>query len=263
MCLQCGFILDYYPRDAEDAEATGPVGMFNKNLGWLINMMKEIDNVIIPSVTHEAAFADRIPLPRPKAPLEGLKMETTSVPAMRPSAVKGIITGPQKIEVSITSDADNTAAAQLAAAALKEKLASQNALPAWMTHSTVSNEMTNAGQREELARKEREAEVGLLTSDNAEEKKSTQDDSLDDVFAALEEDQRREQEARDREDDDEDEDEEDVFEDVAVGANGDVPEAKKIKLDAGAGTPIKLDVETPVTTVSGDAEESEEEFEDV
>jgi transcription initiation factor TFIIE subunit alpha len=262
LCLQCGHELDYIEQDAEDAEATGPVGAFNKSMGWLINLMQEIDHVVIPAVTSEAAFAQREEIPRPKAPLEGAKMEVTSTFMSRPSAVKGMATGPQKVEVSITSDADNTAAAQIAAAEQKERFAAQNALPEWHTRSTVSNEMTAAGKKEEAARREREAEMGLLTADNADEKKAVQDDGLADIFAEMEAEQEKERLKREREDEEEYEEDEDEFEfeDVpasSANANGSgPPDAKR----------VRLEVDTPAsqaTPASGDAEDSEEEFEDV
>jgi transcription initiation factor TFIIE subunit alpha len=269
LCLQCGHTLEYIEQDAEDVEATGPVGAFNRSLGWVINLMQEIDNVFIPAVTSEGAFAAREEIPRPKAPLEGPKIEITSAPTSRPTAVKGLVTGPQKVEVSISSDADNTAAAQIAAAEQKERLAAQNALPEWHTRSTVSNEMTAAGQKEEAQRREREAEMGLLTSDNSDEKKVVQDDGLADIFAEIEAEQVQERLKRERKEEEEDEEEDDEDEDVEFE---DVPPVSSARAVNGSGQPdakrVKLvDVETPVSQAtpggSGYGEESEEEFEDV
>jgi transcription initiation factor TFIIE subunit alpha len=246
------------------------VGIFNRSLGWLINQMQVIDKVSIPATTSDSAFAQREEVPRPKAVLSA-HMDINTNPnatAPRPAAVKGIVSGPQKIEVNITSDADNTAEAQKLAAAQKERTAAQNALPEWYTHSTVSNEMTAAGAREEAARREREAEMGLMNAGDAEEKKVVKDDGLADIFAEIEAEQAQELLKREQEGEEESEEEEDEeefeFEDVpASGAvngnedrNGDGrPEAKR----------VKIEVDTPVSQVtgSGDAEDSEPEFEDV
>ncbi|KIW02418.1 uncharacterized protein PV09_06236 [Verruconis gallopava] len=265
LCLTCDHDLDYIEQDAEDAETTGPVGAFNKSLGWLINLLQDIDKVTIPATTSEGAFAAREEIPRPKAPLEGPKVETTSVPLSRPTAVKGMVTGPAKVEVIITSDADNTAAAQVKAAEQKQRLAAQNALPEWHTHSTISNEMTASGAREEAARREREAELGMLIADTTDEKKTVdKDDGLADIFAEIEAEQAQERLKREQQDEEEEEDDEEdfEFEDVpasSVAANNsngaELPEAKR----------LKMDVDTPASqaTGSGEAEDSEEEFEDV
>lgn len=261
LCLTCGHDLEYIEQDAEDTEATGPVGVFNKSFGWLIHHMQLIDKVTIPGTTSEAAFAQREEVPRPKAPLDSVKLELTSAPTSRPAAVRGIITGPQKIEVSITSDAANTAAAQVAAAEQKQRLAAQNALPEWHTHSTISNEVTVVGQREELARREREAEMGLLSAGDADEKKDVRSDGLEDIFAEIEAEQAQEQLKREQEDEEEEyeEDDEDEFEDVPASSadvnGGGPPDAKR----------VKVEVDTPISqaTGSGDAEDSEPEFEDV
>jgi len=272
ICPNCGNNLQYIEQDSGDAEQTGPVGQFNKALEWLIRLMKEIDHVSVPAVTSEDAMALRDEPPRPPPQLNAhSKIDVPSSQVSRPVAVKGIATGPAKIEVSITSDADNTAAAQVAAAEQKQRLAAQNVLPEWHTHSTISNEVTAVGQREEAARREREAEMGLLSAGVEDEKKDVKADDLEDIFAQIEAEQAQERLKQEEEEDEfEDEDEEeDEFEDVAVngGVNGsghaiengngvEQPDAKR----------AKLEVDTPVsqaTPASGDADDDEEEFEDV
>lgn len=268
LCLTCQHELEYVEQGGadNDAEATGPVGQFNKSLGWLITLMQQIDKVTVPATTAEAAFAQRDEPPRPKAQLNAHNQVEipSSQPVKAPTAVKGLVTGPQKIEVTITSEEDNTAAAQVAAAEQKQRLAVQNALPEWHTHSTVSNEMTAVGQREELARREREAEMGMLSVGDVEEKKDIKSDGLEDIFAELEAEQaqaqlRREREEEEEYEDDDDEDEEEEFEDVAPNGSAEgPPEAKK----------VKLDVDTPVSQATPasadvDVEDDEDEFEDV
>ena len=270
ICLTCGSDLEYIEQGNDDIEATGPVGAFNKSLGWLINHMQVIDKVTIPATSAEIAFAQREEIPRPKAPLPNAATgEHAQSTQIKPQAVKGMITGPQKVEVTISSDAANTAAAQIAAAEQKERLARQNALPEWHTHSTISNEVTAVGQREEAARREREAESRLMSSGIDEEKKDVKDDGLDDIFAQIEKDTEQERLRKEQEEEEEYEtdEEEDEFEDIpassvgtngAVNGNGGMPEAKKAKMEAE--TPVSQ--ATPVSGMDGDEDEEDFEFED-
>lgn len=268
VCLTCGFDLVYMEQDADDAEATGPVGVFNKGLGWLISNMQVIDKVTIPATSSEAAFAQREEPPRPKAQLNEhnqVFMPGQQVTKIKQD-VKGMNVGPQKIAVNLATEEEMSEAEKRAAAEKKARDAAQNALPEWHTRSTVSNEITAIGQREEAQRREREAEI-LLASGDADEKKDVKTDNLDEIFAQIEAEQVQERLKREREEEEEyeDEDEEEEFEDVApvVGTpatNGSAsgsgaPEAKR----------VKIDVDTPVSNVSvaGDMDEDEDEFEDV
>lgn len=255
LCHKCGFPLDYFPSDAEATEADGPVGQFNKNMGWLINLMEGMDQVDVPEVTGLTAMRDKIPVPKEKAHLDNTKNEAFDAPKVKPQTVKGILSGPEKIEIAITTASESTAAQQAANAANKAKVAAQNQLPEWHTHSTVTNEMTAAGQREEVAKREREAELGTFANDATEEKKAAQGE-LDAVFAMI--DAQREA-ARDDEEESEDDEEEDDFEEVL--ATETPPATKKLKLSDDV---AKGDISSATNTPAAEAEESEDgdDFED-
>jgi transcription initiation factor TFIIE subunit alpha len=266
VCLTCGYDLVYIEQDADDAEATGPVGVFNKGLGWLISNMQIIDKVTIPATSSEAAFAQREEPPRPKAQLNEhnqVIMPGQQVTKIKQD-VKGMNVGPQKIAVNLATEEEMSEADKRAAADKKARDAAQNALPEWHTRSTVSNEITAIGQREEAARREREAEI-LLASGDADEKKDVKTDNLDEIFAQIEAEEKENQLKREREDEEEyeEDEDEDEFEDVAPAVS--TPAAKGNGNGAPEAKRVKIEVDTPVSNVSvaGDGEEDEDEFEDV
>jgi transcription initiation factor TFIIE subunit alpha len=260
LCHRCDAPLDFFPNDPEAAEANGPLGVFNEQFGWLISALGDIDKSIVPETSKEAVLVEKMPVPEEKMHgVQGPKFDLVSTKVM-PTAVKGINTGPEKVEISITTNSETTAAQQAAAAAQKAHLAAQNQLPAWHTRSTVTNEMTAAGQREEAARREREAEAGILLADSGVEQKAAADSSLEAIFAQLEQDALAQQAEQDEDDEEEEEEEEDEeFEDVLTDAQ---PEAKRVKLEEHNGTVTSSATGTPAATAVDEDSEAEE-FEDV
>ncbi|KAF2431763.1 hypothetical protein EJ08DRAFT_659766 [Tothia fuscella] len=255
-CHRCQFPLDYFPNDPEAAEANGPLGIFNDQFGWLINLLRDIDNSIIPEVVPESALENARPVPTEKAPLESGRVDYPQARAM-PTAVKGIVTGPDVVDITITTTSETPAAQKIAEAELKARLASQNQLPDWHTRSTVTNEMTAVGQREEAARREREVEAGMFHVDSEEDKKIAAETSLDDIFAQLERAKQDELAAEDEEDEDEDED----FEDALVAE----PDSKKIKVELNGSAINTLNSSANGTSAASTAvndDSEDEEFED-
>lgn len=252
LCHNCHFPLDYYPANEESIQADGLVGKLNKATKWINDLLQKIDALDIPEVTGESAMRDRVLLPKDDARLAAPAMDQSEAIKVKPQTVKGIVGPAQTIEVAITTNSESTAAQQAADAEAKAAKAAQNQLPSWHTHSTVTNEVTNAGNREEAARRERETGMGAIVNDAPEEKKAQIDD-VESLFAMIDAQKRVDQE----DSEEEESDEEDQFEDVV--ANATPPEAKKIKLDDAA----TGDVSTATNTPAAEAEESDDdEFED-
>jgi transcription initiation factor TFIIE subunit alpha len=212
ICKRCGHALNYHPYDREDEpDRDNILGQFNRQFARLVSLLKQIDDTIVPLVTGETALADARPVPRERPPLESAPSTVVGATKARPTAVVGIKTGPEKVEVTLTTDSENNAAAQAAAAERRARIVAQNQLPEWHTHSTVSNDITAAGQREEAARRE----LDSLAQPQAEEeeKKVVEDDTLDAYFKALKEEQEREAKQREQDEAEEDEDDDDDDED--------------------------------------------------
>jgi transcription initiation factor TFIIE subunit alpha len=261
LCKRCGSPLSMISADAAEPDARDDTpAKFNKQFGRILTLLQKIDNEVIPAITGQQALDAMIPVPRNDVFNPGARLIPVTAPVMRPQAVKGVATGPEKIEISITTDADNTAEQQAAEADRKAKIAAQNQLPEWHTHSTVTGELTAAGVRASNAALENGTSVGIKDEDQDEKK--IDEPTLDDYWANYAQELAREQaqasaDASEEEDDDE-------FEDVSVAAPASAdgtPNAKRLRIEesmAPAQTP------TPGAThgAGADGESDEDEFED-
>ncbi|GME31273.1 Tfiie alpha subunit [Neofusicoccum parvum] len=263
LCKRCNFPLKSR-NTAEEAEpeADDTPAKFNKQFKPLLDILQQIDSATVPAVTGEEAVANAKPVPRDEQINPAQKTEVVVDEKLRPTAVKGLTTGPEKVEITISTEEENTAAEQARVAAHKAKIAASNELPVWATQSTVGSEAAAAKANGD-ATASNEAANGLET---AEEKK-TNTAELDAYFAALREEQERK--AKEEEDDDDEEDEDDEFEDVmatpAAASSGDGgPDAKRVKLDESAAPTPPLSSVPAVSSAqpSGGEESDADEFED-
>lgn len=216
--------------------------------------MAELDKLKLPAVEGKDAIEARVELPRDKTVDPGTKHEVVETTVVRPTAVKGADTGPQKINVNIGSNAEQTDKQRAAEKARQDKIAMQNQLPSWHTQSTVAKDAASntPAIKEEVNGTD---SPGIKTE--AGESKSG---NLDAVFAQIEAERRRKEEEEDEEEEDEEEDE---FEDVAVSTPGALPDAKRVKVESSA-APTPSNAATPAASNGDGGDESEEdEFEDV
>ncbi|KAF2763415.1 hypothetical protein EJ05DRAFT_534767 [Pseudovirgaria hyperparasitica] len=264
-CKRCGSVLKMINTDGDaihDADDTP--AKFNKQFGRLLNLLQQIDNTSIPPSSGEEALANQLPVPR-ATNNPGAKPATVVVQPLKPTAVKGITSGPEKLDINITDDASVTAAEQAAAAAQAAKIAQQNILPEWHTHSTITGERAKAGVQQTATPETPNSALGLRAGegDVEEDKKGPSGDAtLDEYFASLEAEQERKQLEGSGSEDDEDDDDE--FEDVVpvppVVSADIAREAKRVKTEAngtdGTSTPT-----VPAQDDEGSGSD-EDEFED-
>ncbi|KAF1997107.1 hypothetical protein P154DRAFT_525096 [Amniculicola lignicola CBS 123094] len=259
LCLQCDHPLDTIaPDDAPENDDTP--AMFNKQFGPLLKLMQTIDTVTIPAIEGKDAVEGAIELPRDQILNPAAKHEAVPETTLRPTAVKGVATAPEKIEVSIATQSEYTEAARTAEAARKARIEAQNQLPEWHTKSTVvKSESTSVSTVAGKIKVDDGADAPAIKNEAVEDKKD-KDPELDAVFAALAAQRQKEQDEDDEDDEDEDEDE---FEDVPV--SNVIPEAKRIKVEASAAPSPMNGGGTPAATSTGDGgdESDEDEFVDV
>ncbi|EMF10527.1 uncharacterized protein SEPMUDRAFT_150608 [Sphaerulina musiva SO2202] len=214
LCAKCGAALE--PVDEEErANENESMKRMNQQFAKLVELMQKIDAAAVPENDFETALSKQKPIEKADSH-PGTRTEIVDVPNRNLQSTKGLEVKPEKIAVELKDDEDvkrESAAAD--ARARKEKEARQNALPEWISKSTISGDITAVGAKEERQRLEREAHTGVLTHEEEEEKKAVKGD--DDVMAAywkeLELAQKKEAELQ-KEEDEEDDDEEDEFEDV-------------------------------------------------
>jgi transcription initiation factor TFIIE subunit alpha len=259
LCLRCGFPLDEIDASgqAEDMADDTPA-KFNKMFKPLLSLMEEIDQMKIPAQEGKDVVAARIELPRDKTIDPGTKHEVVETVVSRPTAVKGLDTGPEKISIQIGSSAEQNEKQRASEKARQEQIQMQNQLPTWHTESTV---VKNANGTTTTVKQEANGTDASGIKIEGSDAKST-NQNLDAVFAQIELERNRKLQEAEEDDEDEDEDE-DEFEDVAVGTPaGLAPDAKRIRLESAAPTPSNA--ATPaVSTGDGGDESEEDEFEDV
>ncbi|KAL6702662.1 hypothetical protein ACN47E_001247 [Coniothyrium glycines] len=253
LCARCGFKLNEIDADKQADDADDTPARFNKMFGPLLTLMEELDKLKLPAVEGKDAIEARIELPRDKTVDPGTRHEVVETPMARPTAVKGIDTGPEKINIQIGSSAEQNEKQRAAEKARQEKIAMQNQMPSWHSEPTLIRDA--AGNTTTV----KEETNGTDSSGIKVEGGDVKSGNLDAVFAQIEAERRRKEE----EEDDEDDDDEDEFEDVAVGTLGIVPDAKRVKLESSA-APTPSNAATPAASNGDGGDESEEdEFEDV
>ncbi|PHH67870.1 hypothetical protein CDD82_1041 [Ophiocordyceps australis] len=112
----------------------------NNQFKWISELLPKIDAVHIPECDFDRALSKARPVVR-DATHQRAATIAVDAGANRPMAVKGLEnTGPQSIAVNISALEGPSEAEKQAERARKDKIAQQNALPAWMSTSTVTGE---------------------------------------------------------------------------------------------------------------------------
>ncbi|KAH7374267.1 hypothetical protein BKA66DRAFT_422897 [Pyrenochaeta sp. MPI-SDFR-AT-0127] len=256
LCARCDFRLEEIDTGTQADDMDDTPAKFNKMFGPLLTLMEEIDKMKIPAVEATDAINAKIELPRDKDIDPGTKHEIVDTVVSRPTAVKGLDTGPEKISVQIGSSAEQNEKQRAADKARQEQIAMQNQLPSWHTQSTV---IKDASGNATTVKQETNGGDTPIKTELSDTKSTNQ--NLDAVFAQIEAERRKKEEEED--DEDEDDEDEDEFEDVAVGTPSALPDAKRVKLETSA-APTPSNAATPAASNGDGGDESEEdEFEDV
>jgi transcription initiation factor TFIIE subunit alpha len=260
LCKQCGFPLTVIDADEDQAlENDGDTpARFNRNFKPVLDLMQQIDDVTIPAIDGKDALENAVELPRDKDINPGARHEVVPLTTVKPTAVKGTNNVVEKIDVQIATDSEYNEAARAAEKLRADKAAAQNQLPEWHVKSTVTkpgyDSITPAAKATVNG-----AETPTIKTEVSEPQNS-KGQNLDDIFIALQAEQKR----KDEEDEDEEEDDdEDEFEDVVVNPPNGLPDTKRVKLDLSA-APTPSNAATPaVSTGDGGDESDEDEFVDV
>ena len=219
----------------------------NNQFKFVTDLLQQIDQVHIPDNTFEVAISNARPVMRDSTH-PGIKSVPVDPAASRPTAVRGLANvGPQSMAVNISSAEGLTEAEKAAEQERRERIAQQNALPAWMSNSTITGESFS---KEPSTTAPKNAELDVKDPTLLQQAANENDHrDIDDIFARL----RAEQEQKELEedefysddDDDDDDDDEGDFEDVvATGVNS------SVDTPSGMGASV---VQTPASA-SGDAD---------
>jgi transcription initiation factor TFIIE subunit alpha len=265
LCKTCDHPLEsVHTNGATEPENDDTPAKFNRQFGPLLKLMQRIDQVIIPAVEGEDAVQGAIALPRDNEINPAAKHEPVPQQNVRPTAVRGIVPQPEKIEISIATNEEYSEAQRAAEKVKMEKMSLQNQLPEWHVKSTVSDKDYVPGTAGSKPTTNGATPVAVKSESQGESKAGGS--ALDDYFAQLEAEKLAEQARQAAEEEEEDDEDDDEFEEVLTTpapVNG-APEAKRPKLEPSA-APSPA-VATPVSVVApspaGDREESDEDDEE-
>jgi transcription initiation factor TFIIE subunit alpha len=234
VCERCGSVLNH----EVDRTSAGheKVTRLNNQFKFITDLLLRIDSVVVPDNNFEYAIQSALPVDRDE---QHQVAKATVVDPVKPTSVKGLAdTGPKKIDIKISTSEGPTEEEVEAERLRKEKIALQNALPAWMANSTVSGESFSATPTgETVVKAEPEKQI--------DSKKQGLDAKEAQELSSYMEDLKREQEAmaaaaalkKDEESEDED-DEEDEFEDVVATPPVGTPPAGAAAAAAAASTTV-------------------------
>jgi transcription initiation factor TFIIE subunit alpha len=132
-CRRCGAFLER----SQEKEAPGhqQLSRMNNQFKFMTDMLQQVDRVVVPECDFDKAMLTKRPIVR--APThEVLASVPIDLAGMgKPSAVKGLANvGPRAMHVTIS---DNNEQERIEERNRKERLLKENALPAWMTESSV------------------------------------------------------------------------------------------------------------------------------
>ncbi|TFA99969.1 Transcription initiation factor IIE subunit alpha [Trichoderma ghanense] len=256
----------------------------NDQFKFISELLPKIDAAHIPECDFDRALSKARPVVR-----DATHQRAATIPvddgSSRPMAVRGLANvGPQSIAVNISTSDGPSEAEKEAERLRKEKIAQQNALPSWMSNSTITGESFSATAEAGALGLRKEAAGGESKSNLVDNSATTQ---IDDIFEKIKAEQAamlaREADAEDEEEDyGSEEEEDDEFEDVMATGNNSGMGTPGIKVEASeapsadasrvedsaderANKRVKVETEA-IKTESGIEDEEDEdelEFEDV
>lgn len=183
---------------------------------FITDLLPQIDGVVIPDITFDVAYGNARPVARDDTHQVAQSI-VVDIGLNRPTAVKGLFTtGPENIPVNISTGDEPSEEAKAAERERKDRTAKQNALPSWMSNSTITGEAyanpTSQPSGPLLPNEEVDTKNGI-TKHSLEAKEHA---DIDDYFARLKAEQMAEAalKAAEHEDDFESDDEDEDFEDI-------------------------------------------------
>ena len=216
LCHRCSHVLKF----EADRNATGheQSTRLNEQFKFISELLPKIDAVHVPECDFDRAFAKARPVVRDATHqrAETLGMDPNSD---KPMAVRGLTnTGPQSIAVNISTSDGPSEADKEAERLRKEKIVQQNALPSWMSNSTVTGESFSASAGGPGSAPVKSEQEDTETSETLVDAKASA--QIDDIFERLKAEQAAER-AREMEEEGDDDDnnggygsDDDMFEDV-------------------------------------------------
>lgn len=206
ICQRC----EAYLSHEADRTSAGheKVTRLNNQLKFITDQLLRIDSVVVPDNDFELAIQSALPVVRDA---QHQVAKSTVVEQAKPTSVKGLAdTGPKKIDINISNSEGPTEEEREAERLRKEKIAKQNALPAWMSSSTIDGASYSATPTAGGAASNDEADKQTLKRTQALDESQAQE------LSSYMENLKREQAALAAKEEESDDDDEGDFEDVVA-----------------------------------------------
>ncbi|ROT34790.1 hypothetical protein SODALDRAFT_318009 [Sodiomyces alkalinus F11] len=212
LCHNCDYPLMHDPERYSTGHQEST--RLNEQFKFITEMLPRIDDVIIPDNTFDIAISAYKPL----APEVNHGPGSTSFSILQPMAVKGLDNlGPKYLSVNISTSNGPSDADKAADQARRDKIAQQNALPSWMSNSTITGESFSANQGTPVpVSRSDEHDTGKPTAKTSKEHDDTE---LARMFAAIKAQQEADAAralAGNESEEEEDEEDDNHFEDVVT-----------------------------------------------
>ncbi|KAK4147108.1 uncharacterized protein C8A04DRAFT_9201 [Dichotomopilus funicola] len=132
-CQRCGTVLE---RNKEkEAPGHQQLSRMNNQFKFMTDMLQEVDRAVIPECNFDKAMATHRPIVRAATHEVLASVPVDPASLGKPSAVKGLANvGPKTMHVTIS---DNNEQERIEERKRKERLLKENALPSWITDSSV------------------------------------------------------------------------------------------------------------------------------
>jgi transcription initiation factor TFIIE subunit alpha len=283
LCHRCHHVLV-----REDNRNTGgheQSTRLNDQFKFITELLPQIDAVHIPECDFDKALAKARPVVRDETHQRADTI-AADMGVNRPMAVKGLTnTGPQSIAVNISTSDGPSEAEKEAERTRKEQIAKQNALPSWMSNSTVTGDSFSTGASASGLAAVKEQANGKANSQVKNEDNNAIA-QIDDFFERLKAERAAAEKVKSESEESGSEEDEGEFEDVpatGVSSGHDTTSTPNIKQEPSRNSPgdvnspderqakrvkiepdIKVERQTGSTRDASDDDEEEElEFEDV
>ncbi|KAH8882813.1 hypothetical protein GQ53DRAFT_753348 [Thozetella sp. PMI_491] len=174
LCHTCGGVLIHSRGQASPGHQQS--ARMNNQFKFMAELLPAIDSAAIPECTFDQAYADRRPIVN-DSPHE-MPFSTPSDLPFKPVAVKGTaVAAPKTMTVTIS---DNNEESTIEARKRREEHLRQNALPVWMTQSSVPTGSNPSSSTDAPAEDGSPAKKVKLEHSNGESKVKIEDDGDED-----------------------------------------------------------------------------------
>ncbi|OLL24430.1 Transcription initiation factor IIE subunit alpha [Neolecta irregularis DAH-3] len=176
-CELCQIPLEPEAESEESKRSQTTFSNFNEQLVRVIELLKSIDEVVVPVTDFTKAHAEAVP----PAHVESISDGFPHMPPGSATPTANLTTTSSQVAIDFVSRApgDETAEEKIR----KEALAQSNQLPVWHTQSTISGDLTYAGKQSQDMGQQHHSQQETIVDDKSA--KIVDDEAIKTFYAGL------------------------------------------------------------------------------